>query len=337
MLQKFELSREDSCTQSIEFEDEICDTLLAQTPVANIVSEYFPVHGTGLNWFCVLLIFWMLIKFIMSANYKSISVRVLTDATRILFPDITQVTPGLDLLSVGGIIVKSEKTLDPAQNQPFESLGIVPLPSAVDNVKKILLQVQRGTPVCISGPIGVGKSSLLRFTASICGRNNFPDIISVQMSDQIDSRLLLGSYHSTDLPGQFVWKPGCLTKAILNGHWIILEDLDSAPIDVATMLDAIADTRQITVPGYGQITQFHTNFRLFSTVRTTTSGSSRRDIDKHCKTWVNLSVKGLAPEELTIVIRELFPVLNPIAERIVEIFLSVKNASLVSKRSVSVR
>ncbi len=250
-------------------------------------------------------------------------------------PVINQVTPQMDLLSVGGILAKSRSTLDPSQKQPFESLGIIPLPSVLSNIKSVLLQVQRGTPVCILGSIGVGKSSLLRFAASICGRNEYPDIITVQMSDQIDSRMLLGAYHSTDLPGQFIWKPGCLTKAILNGHWIIFEDLDSAPMDVITLLDAITSTNQVIVPGYGQIGKFHTEFRMFATVRTT--GNIRKDSERLCKSWVNVNLNGFSEEELCLVLENLFSFPKSIVERIVKLYTSVRSASLSNKRSVSVR
>lgn len=242
----------------------------------------------------------------------------------------------MDLLSVGGIIVKSKKHLIPSQEQPFELLKVVPLPSVIDYVKKILLQVQRGLPVCITGAIGVGKSSLLRFTGSICGRNDYPNVITVQMSDQIDARMLLGAYHSTDLPGQFIWKAGCLTKAILNGHWIVFEDLDSAPMDVITLLDAINDSKQVAVPGYGEISRFHPDFRMFATIRSV-PGSAKRGQDKRCKSWVNVNVDTFSVEDQSQIIDNLFPHLRQVTDRIVEIYDAMKRKCCSNKRSVSMR
>lgn len=46
--------------------------------------------------------------------------------------------------------------------------------------------------------------------------------------------MLLGMYHCTDIPGKFVWQPGTLTKAVSQGLWILLEDIDHAPLDVVS-------------------------------------------------------------------------------------------------------
>lgn len=45
-------------------------------------------------------------------------------------------------------------------------------------------------------------------------------------------QMLLGMYRCTDIAGKFVWQPGTLTQAVSKGHWILLEDIDHAPLDV---------------------------------------------------------------------------------------------------------
>lgn len=37
-------------------------------------------------------------------------------------------------------------------------------------------------------------------------------LLTVQLSDEIDSKMMLGSYHCTDVPAEFIWQPGPLTK-----------------------------------------------------------------------------------------------------------------------------
>ena len=37
---------------------------------------------------------------------------------------------------------------------------------------------------------------------------------------------MVGLYRCTEVPGQFVWEPGLLTRALLSGHWILIEDID---------------------------------------------------------------------------------------------------------------
>jgi len=38
------------------------------------------------------------------------------------------------------------------------------------------------------------------------------NLLVVQLGDETDSKMMLGSYHCTDIPGEFVWQPGALTK-----------------------------------------------------------------------------------------------------------------------------
>ncbi|CAG14322.1 unnamed protein product, partial [Tetraodon nigroviridis] len=47
-------------------------------------------------------------------------------------------------------------------------------------------------------------------------------------------QMLLGMYRCTDIPGKFVWQPGTLTQAVTKGSWILLEDIDHAPLDVVS-------------------------------------------------------------------------------------------------------
>lgn len=72
--------------------------------------------------------------------------------------------------------------------------------------------------------------------------------------------MLLGMYRCTDVPGEFVWQPGTLTQAATKGHWILLEDIDYAPLDVVRrllnpLLYTFLENILFTVPGDGLV--FH--------------------------------------------------------------------------------
>jgi len=173
------------------------------------------------------------------------------------------------LISIGGTLFKVGSSSTSPLLRKETNVGIVHLDSTVSYIREISLSLSsKFLPICLVGPIGCGKSSIIKYTASLFGRQDYPHFISIQMSDQIDSRLLLGSYHSTDLPGQFVWKPGSLTRAVLRGHWILLEDVDSAPPDVIALFDGLIDTHKLSVPGYGEVESIHPDFRVFATYRT---------------------------------------------------------------------
>lgn len=78
---------------------------------------------------------------------------------------------------------------------------------------------------------------------------------------------LLGTYHCTEVPGEFVWRPGILTRAVTEGCWALLEDIDYAPMDVVSILLPLLERGVLSIPGHGENVTAHPNFRLFATQR----------------------------------------------------------------------
>lgn len=91
--------------------------------------------------------------------------------------------------------------------------------------------------------------------------------LRIQLGDQTDSKMLLGQYHCTDVPGEFVWQPGVLTQAVMNGYWLLLEDLDQCSRDVCVMLTNFFENNYLSVPGFRDCIQISSEFRLFVTRR----------------------------------------------------------------------
>ena len=52
----------------------------------------------------------------------------------------------------------------------------------------------------------------------------------------MDSRSLLGAYVCGRAAGEFVWQPGVVTQAVVQGRWLLLEDVDRAPLEVMSAL-----------------------------------------------------------------------------------------------------
>ena len=53
----------------------------------------------------------------------------------------------------------------------------------------------------------------MEHVAALTGRT-IPNqgLLKVQLGDQTDAKVLLGTYHSTDVPGEFIWTAGVLTR-----------------------------------------------------------------------------------------------------------------------------
>lgn len=145
---------------------------------------------------------------------------------------------------------------------------IVHVESTKINLRSLALGVASGRAVCLAGPVGSGKTTLVEYLAKKTGRiapkfidferkaikskssrkqnNNLNGntdsnkskkkrkwqdtekdedfvkelnkkapangFLRIQLGDQTDSKMLLGQYRCTDVPGEFVWQPGVLTQ-----------------------------------------------------------------------------------------------------------------------------
>lgn len=189
--------------------------------------------------------------------------------------------------------------------------NIVKVDSTKMNLRSLALGVSSGKAICLSGPVGCGKTSLVEFLARKTGRlapkanellkfleskkkpkvrgskrklrnteieneqNDEPThktaskngFLRIQLGDQTDSKVLLGQYRCTDVPGEFLWQPGVLTQAVLNGYWLLLEDLDSATQDVCTVLTNLLENNFLNVPGFRENLKIAPGFQLFVTLR----------------------------------------------------------------------
>lgn len=191
---------------------------------------------------------------------------------------------------------------------------IIRVDSTRINLRSLALGIASGKAICLSGPVGCGKTTLVEYLARKTGRlapkindfvqfmelrepkvnvkvsknnkrklrstddcDNVSSIVKraipksgflrIQLGDQTDSKVLLGQYRCTDVPGEFLWQPGVLTQAVLNGYWLLLEDLDSATQDVCTVLTNLLENNFLNVPGFRENLKIAPGFQLFVTLR----------------------------------------------------------------------
>ncbi|KAF7997921.1 hypothetical protein HCN44_009319 [Aphidius gifuensis] len=225
------------------------------------------------------------------------------------------------LVSISGILLpvfNKKNNLDLTE-------GLISVPSMELNLRCLALAVAARKCVCLQGPVGCGKTAMVEYIAKMTGRSS-TDIIKVQLGDQTDSKMLLGSYRCTDIPGEFVWQPGVLTQAIMDDKWLLLEDIDSAALDVASVLSNLMETRTLSVPGYRDIIYAKSGFQLFVTQRLikTVSGLHKQStgasnlLEKH---WVCVHMDPLSKGELVTIVKTLFPPLETIATRMIDVFM----------------
>ncbi|GAA6218580.1 midasin [Lates japonicus] len=227
-----------------------------------------------------------------------------------------------NVVAVCGVVLPR---IVPRQAEQMNQKDLVLVDSTCRNLRRLALAVASQKPVLLEGPIGCGKTALVEFMAAITGHTKATEILKVQLGDQTDSKMLLGMYRCTDIPGKFVWQPGTLTQAVSKGHWILLEDIDHAPLDVISVLLPLMENKKLMIPGREDCIDVAPGFQFFATRRMYySSGSWHKPQNSHAtlldKYWTKLQMGNMTREELKKVLISRYPRLTVVADRLLDIY-----------------
>ncbi|KAI0060319.1 hypothetical protein BV25DRAFT_1871299 [Artomyces pyxidatus] len=160
-------------------------------------------------------------------------------------------------------------------------------PTTRDNAMRV--------PILLEGSPGVGKTSLITALANICGYH----LCRINLSDQTDLADLFGS----DLPdAEFL-------KAMQEGHWVLLDEMNLAPQSVLEGLNAVLDHRgSVYVPELGRSFSRHPAFRIFAAQNPIQQGGGRKGLPKsYVNRFTKVYIDPLTPSDLLQITRHLFP------------------------------
>ncbi|KAJ6530392.1 midasin nuclear AAA ATPase [Mycena vulgaris] len=120
----------------------------------------------------------------------------------------------------------------------------------------------RRFPVLIEGPTSSGKTSSVEYLAKRTGHR----FIRINNHEHTDIQEYLGSYVSDPATGKLVFKDGLLVRALRNGDWIVLDELNLAPTDVLEALNRLLDdNRELVIPETQEVVRPNPHFMLFAT------------------------------------------------------------------------
>ncbi|KAF3702507.1 Midasin Dynein-related AAA-ATPase MDN1 MIDAS-containing protein [Channa argus] len=227
-----------------------------------------------------------------------------------------------NVVAVCGVVLPR---IVPKPTEQMNQKDLVLVNSTCSNLRRLAMAVASQKPVLLEGPIGCGKTALVEFMAAVTGHSNATEILKVQLGDQTDSKILLGMYRCTDIPGKFVWQPGTLTKAVSEGRWILLEDIDHAPLDVISVLLPLMENKKLMIPGRDDCIDVVPGFQFFATRRLYFSGGSwHKPQNSHAvmldKYWTKLQMGNMTREELKKVLISKYPRLMVVADRLMDIY-----------------
>lgn len=212
--------------------------------------------------------------------------------------------------------------------------SLVPVASLKEAISKIAYSTSINKPCLIRGSTGIGKTAILDYIAAHTNRLNPPEYIKVQIGDQIDSKLIVGSYVCTDIPGQFDWQPGPLTQAMAYGSWIVFEDIDTAPSEMAQVIHSVIENGNLSCVSSCPIKldSPHPDFRIIFTQRTRRNDQTPLKlgfgfVERLCDV---VDIPELSDEDLMEVIDKKYS-LGSISKTIIQLYRSAEKSVAESR------
>ena len=131
----------------------------------------------------------------------------------------------------------------------------------------------------------------------------------------------LGSY-TTDKNGNFYFNEGFLVKAVKEGFWIILDEINLAPSEVLEALNRLLDdNRELYLPESNTVIKAHKNFRIFAAMNPSETYVGRKDLSDAFKNrFIHLFFNNIPNNELTTIIQKRCEIPLSRAEIMINIF-----------------
>jgi midasin (ATPase involved in ribosome maturation) len=162
--------------------------------------------------------------------------------------------------------------------------------------------------------------SLISALAAASGHH----LVRINLSEQTDISDLMGSdlpmpeettdeNGNTSAGGSFKWCDGALLKAIKNGDWVLLDELNLASQSVLEGLNSCLDHRaSVYIPELGQTFDCPPTFRIFAAQNPLAQGGGRKGLPKSfLNRFTKVYVEALTKGDLQGIVTSKFPMLPP--------------------------
>lgn len=156
--------------------------------------------------------------------------------------------------------------------------------------------VHTNVPVLLIGDTGCGKTSAIRHLAHETN-NNFRRL---NLNGQTTVDEFVGKIMIND-KGTY-WVDGVLTEALREGHWLVLDELNSALPEVLFVLQSLLDDDKYIVLSDKEdkeIVRPHENFRLFATMNPSDGYVGTKELNKALMSRFDLVAHVKYPDEKT--------------------------------------
>ena len=203
------------------------------------------------------------------------------------------------------------------------------------NTMKLARALQLVKPILLEGSPGVGKTTLVSALAKAVGM----PLTRINLSEQTDLMDLFGS----DVPiegeeaGHFGWRDAPFLRAMQNGEWVLLDEMNLASQSVLEGLNACLDHRgQVYISELDRSFSRHPDFVIFAAQNPHLQGGGRKGLpESFVNRFTVVYAQALSSQDLAVICGELFPeVSSKVTERLVD---CVNSLNLLLKRELGAR
>ena len=117
--------------------------------------------------------------------------------------------------------------------------------------------------------------------------------------------------------------------AVSQGRWMLIEDIDKAPIEILSVLLPLIESRELFIASRGERIQAKEGFRLFAT-RSSEPGIGHPQLGENL--WTPIKVEPYPDDEIKIILQNRYPVFSEWSELLFSAFVRVQNEFKVNKR-----
>ncbi len=144
----------------------------------------------------------------------------------------------------------------------------------LDVLKVLTKGVKMQAPTLLEGPTAASKTSAIEYLAMVSGYKYH----RINLKGQSDTSEFLGKFvpnpHAKTGEAPLMWQDGLLVRAMKDGHWVILDELNLGEPQVLEALNSVLEKHpSVTLTdnggykvGPGGDMEVHPNFRIFATM-----------------------------------------------------------------------